>query len=298
MFDFDAQHGPLFPYMVAANLSGSSIPGVATGLARLSACVAANWRTIQVEDVGLGGRVRITYNLTIIVNLRYGDALVFTHVFDTPEAHIAMMRRDELGTFDPSTDPVQGKDPYALMVRTDKGIWEKLSFYTARRHTLVDPARRAAVATVSEKMKLVQRAFYAGVAQRFTEAGDPIQMAGQRLTGSRLLWQSFVTAGLPLSVEANEVLRSLLFGSDAILAGSDAEDEDNLLDVADLYRFMSAREEDPFPANILDDVEALNEQRVTRLLAVLAQIVADIEESGEPEPPELFAPTLLRLSLL
>jgi hypothetical protein len=118
-------------------------------------------------------------------------------------------------------------------------------------------------------------------------------------TGSKLLWQAFVTTGLPLRIESNEILRSLLFGSDAILGGRDADSEDNLLDdVQDLYAFFSAREEDPPPANIISEIEALATSRADRLATLLADIVAVIEESGEPEPPELFAPTLLRLSLL
>ena len=39
-------------------------------------------------------------------------------------------------------------------------------------------------------------------------------------------------------------------------------------------------------------------RRVETLLAVLTDIVANIQSSGEPEPPEVFAPTLLRLSLI
>ena len=119
------------------------------------------------------------------------------------------------------------------------------------------------------------------------------------MNGSKLLWQAFVTAGLPLRIEANEILRSLLFGSDAILGGSDADSEDSLLDdVQDLYAFFSGREEDPPPANIAPKIEALAAGRAGRLTALLAEIVAAIEASGEPEPPELFGPTLLRLRLL
>jgi hypothetical protein len=34
------------------------------------------------------------------------------------------------------------------------------------------------------------------------------------------------------------------------------------------------------------------------LASLLNEIVKDINSTGEPEPPELFAPTLLRLRLL
>jgi hypothetical protein len=75
-----------------------------------------------------------------------------------------------------------------------------------------------------------------------------------------------VTAGLPLSSEANETLRSLLFGADAILAGSDADGEDSLLDdVQDLYAFFSGRPEDPPPTNIAPQIATLAAGRVQRL---------------------------------
>ena len=132
-----------------------------------------------------------------------------------------------------------------------------------------------------------------------SRAGDPIQQTGQVLNGWKLVWQAFVTAGLPLRIEANEILRSLLFGSDAILGGSDADSADSLLDdVQDIYAFFSGREEPPPPANIATDIATLAQDRATELSALLEEIVKAIEETGEPEPPEVFAPTLLRLSLL
>jgi hypothetical protein len=152
---------------------------------------------------------------------------------------------------------------------------------------------------VEHKLTMVQRAFYAEVARRFERAGDPIQEGGQRLTGSKLLWQSYVITGLPLSIEANEIVRSLLFGSDALLAGADTESQDTLLDdVQDIYAYFSSRDEDPLVSNILGDIEAIANDRLDRLTSTLSEIVSMIETSGQPEPPELFAPTLLRLSLI
>ena len=46
--------------------------------------------------------------------------------------------------------------------------------------------------------------------------------------------------------EANEILHALIFGGDAILAGSDADRPNSLLDdVQDFYAFFSGRTEDP-----------------------------------------------------
>ena len=296
VFPFD--HSQLRPYMVASNLRDSRIPGVGEGLHKLSACVLAHWRTISIEELGLGQLVRIEYRLTITVEIRYGESTVFAHRFNTDERHTATVRKDKVPTFDPVTDPVQGKDPYRLLVG-DKRLWDQLRSFPAT-HGLVSPALRSAtIAAVEHKLTLVQRAFYAEVARRFERAGDPIQEGGQRLTGSKLLWQSYVITGFPLSIEANEILRSLLFGSDALLAGADTESQDTLLDdVQDIYAYFSSRDEDPLPSNILGDIEAIANDRLDRLTSILSEIVATIETSGQPEPPALFAPTLLRLSLI
>jgi hypothetical protein len=208
------------------------------------------------------------------------------------------VRKDKVPTFDPVTDPVQGRDPYRLLVG-DQRLWDQLRSFPAT-HGLVSPALRSAtIAAVEHKLTLVQRAFYAEAARRFERAGDPIQEGGQRLTGSKLLWQSYVITGLPLSIEANEIVRSLLFGSDALLAGADTESQDTLLDdVQDIYAYFSSRDEDPLVSNILGDIEAIANDRLDRLTSTLSEIVSMIETSGQPEPPELFAPTLLRLSLI
>lgn len=282
----------LRPYMIASNLSRSAIPGVAAGLSALSPCVSAHWQVENVEDTGLGGRVLIDYRLLISVNIRYGNTLVFSHGYRTTRTSRNLVPRDQAGTFEPQPDP------HTLLVGTGN-LWAQLDTFPAT-HGLVNPQLRAATAVlVQQKLGLLQRAFYAEVARRFTRAGDPIQRAGQVLNGSKLLWQAYVTAGLPLRIEANEILRSLLFGGDAILGGSDADSADSLLDdVQDLYAFFAGRAEDPPAANIAGEIEALATRRVDRLSALLAEIVAAIEESGEPEPPELFAPTLLRLRLI
>ena len=66
----------------------------------------------------------------------------------------------------------------------------------------------------------------------------------------------------------------------------------------DICAFFSGREEAPPPANIASDIATLAQDRATELAAMLEAIVKAIEETGEPEPPEVFAPTLLRLRLL
>ena len=101
------------------------------------------------------------------------------------------------------------------------------------------------------------------------------------LNGWRAVWQAFVTAGLPLRSEANEILHALLFGGDAILAGSDAGRPNSLLDdVQDLYAFFSGRTEDPPATNIAGDITTLALDRPGRLSDLLDEIVKDISNGG------------------
>lgn len=297
IFGFD--HSQLTPYMIASNLSNSTIQGVAESLNRLSACVSANWETTQVEELGFNQMVRVRYRMVVAVQVRYGAATAFLHRITTDIPHKATVRKDRLPMFDPATDPQQGKDPYRILVDPGNPLWHTLGNYPAS-HELVDPALLNATTTlVASKLKLLQRVFYAEVARRFTQGGDPIRQAAWRFTGLKLLWQAFVVTGLPLSSEANEILRSFLFGSKALLAGADLESEDSSLDdVEDLYSYFASRNEDPPDVNILVDIETLANARLDELAATLTEIVESIEASGQREPPELFAPTLLRLRLI
>ena len=293
-FDYSA----LRPLMIASSLSGSRIGGVADGLAELTACVSARW---DVQDVGTapGPNVRVVYALRFSVNISYGGTLVFQHSYQPAETMqvLAPRTKFENGTFDPATDP-RGEDPHKRLVGP-QNLWAKLDTFPATHGVVNAPLVAATAALVEAKLVLLQRAFYSQVAGRFLRAGDPIQQTGQVLNGWKLVWQAFATAGLPLRIETNEILRALLFGSDAILGGSDADSADSLLDdVQDIYAFFSGREEPPPPANIATDIATLAQDRATELSALLEEIVKAIEETGEPEPPEVFAPTLLRLSLL
>ena len=105
-----------------------------------------------------------------------------------------------------------------------------------------------------------------------------------------------VVSGLPLSLRANEILRSLLFGGNAILAGTDRDGEDGLLDdLRDIYVLFATRDDDPPPENITAEVRSLALARLGRL----SELVSGILEGGNPpEPPQILAPRRLRLGLL
>jgi hypothetical protein len=288
----DLDRSQLHPYLIADNLSRSQLSGVSDGLSQLSACVSATWRTISTEDTGLGGRLRIHYELTITVNIDYGDDTVYRYRADTPERFITLVPKSEMDSFDPETD---GKNPYPLLVSGPK-LWSKLPSFP-RSQGIVNPALRAAtVATVEARLRRVQRAFYAGVASKLAQADDPIGELALRLTGSALLWRAMVLSGLPLSLQANEILRSLLFGGNAILAGTDRDAEDNLLDdLRDVYTLFATRDDEPPPQNVTGEVVELANSRIDRLSELLSGI---LESGNPPEPPQVFSPTLLRLSLL
>jgi cell division septum initiation protein DivIVA len=290
----DLDLAALFPFLIADNLSRSELPGVADGLSRLSACVAASWRQVGFEDPGFGGLVFITYALTITVNFNFGDDVVYRYRADTNEKFRASVRKADVDTFDPATSP-GGKNPYPLLVG-EKKLWDKLSTFDRSQRFVDDRVRPAVVATVQAKLRLVQREFYRAVATRLGQAGDPIGQHGARLTGSTQLWQAMVLSGLPLSIQANEILRSLVFGGNALLGGTDRDVEDLLLDdFQDLYTLFAGRDKDPPPANILGDIRELALDRLGRLVDLLDGIV----ENGNPaEPPQVLAPTLLRLGLL
>jgi hypothetical protein len=275
--DFD--HSELRSYMIASNL----------GLGSLDACVAANWTKKSVTPI-FGERFEVVFQLIINVRVRFAGAVVFEHRFESDKTFKRVLLKAQLDTFDPNSE----SDAH-LQVDSLKN---KLSGFPSK-HTLVNPQlREATVSAVEAALKLSQRTFYSQVAQKFDAAGDRIGQAGARLTGSKLLWQSFIVMGLPLSVESNEFLRSLLFGSEAIPAGSDAEGKNAAPDdLQDIYGFFASAEEPP-AVNIISEIEALVNRRVETLRATLTDIVGQIESSGEPEPPELFAPTLLRLSLI
>jgi hypothetical protein len=290
----DLDQAALRPYLIADNLSRSILPGVAGGLSQLSACISASWQLIDSEPTGLGGLVRITYELRINVDINYGTQPVYRYTANPPERFIAAVPQAQVGTFDPETDP-RGKNPYPLLVG-EKKLWSRIPTFQ-RRQAIVNPAlRTATVEAVAAKLRLAQRAFYNQVAERLAQAGDQVGRLGQRLTGSKALWQNLVLAGLPLSVQANEVLRSLLFGGNALLAGSDVAAENSLLDdLRDLYTFFGTRVEDPPPTNIAADLETLALDRLDQVKELVDGIVA---AGDPPEPPQVFAPTLLRLSLL
>jgi hypothetical protein len=308
----------LAPFLVANNLDIGDLEG----------CITARW--IQTDKVCTeidpepGGKPIPAYcgwkfRLNISIAFDY-DGSSATALSVPNDGTLLRTLPGAVTSFDPNDpdDPnySAADDPYKVV----EAVWDQIEWnqpdlnVVAADHT-PGHVRAETIDAVEAKLKELQRLFYAEVVERLGEADDPVQIAGDRLSGSKLLWQSFVALGLPLSVEANEFLRSLLFGSDAILAGRDAGEPDGLLDdIHNIYAFFAFREEDPPNYNIMKDIEQLVNDRVDSLLetlqviiegaagaragAVAADVLENMQSNGQPEASELFAPTLLRLSLV
>ena len=291
VFDW-GDHADLTPYMIADILSESGFPQVSDGLKTLSACVIASWRLFSSVPTGLAGRVEQKYQLIIRLQINYDEEAVFTHRFDTDEEFRTLILESELSSFDPESE----MDPYALLTEP-KNLWNRLNDFSYRP-TLLNPSLLAATkARVEHNLKLLQRELYSQIAKRFTEIGDPIQQSAERLSGSRLLWTSYVMAGFPLSIESNGILRAQALGDEGLLSGAATDSSAITFDnVQNIYTYFSIRPEDPPVENIIGDIQSLSDDRLEALHNTIIEIIKAIVAADQHEPPELFAPTLLRLS--
>ena len=137
-----------------------------------------------------------------------------------------------------------GEDPHLLLIGDEK-LWAQAGHLSrSPTHGQRAVAWRPPAALVQAKLVLLQRAFYSrGRHSRFAPRRRPHPAAPGRCSTARSC------SGRPSSppvcrcgARPTRSLRSLLFGSDAILGGSDADGEDSLLDdVQDIYAFFSGR---------------------------------------------------------
>jgi hypothetical protein len=307
----------LAPFLIANNL----------GLGDLKGCITARWietSKICTDPIPPGefnpkpipGQCTWEFRLSISISFDYNGAVVSQVSIPNDET----LKRTFNASFEfydtnNPNDPNYNAnfDPYKITEDRWSGLeWNRPDVAAEHRPII---ARTEAINAVEARLRDLQRFFYAEVVERLGEAGDPVQIAGDRLTGSKLLWQSFVALGLPLSLEANEFLRGLLFGSEAILAGRDIGEPDGLLDdIHSIYTYFAFREEAPPAYNIMEDIEKLVNERVNSLLELLqtiiegeiaaeaglvaAGVLVNAQSNGQPEAAELFALTLLRLRLV
>ncbi|WP_437972110.1 hypothetical protein WMF04_23710 [Sorangium sp. So ce260] len=273
---FAADYAPLAPLMIADNLGG---------LSDLKPCIHATW-TWETSAESPWGRYW-TFRLDFAVRVSYGATAVHELWFKTNTR-----QTKHIYSYEDSFDPDAFWSPEYFM--TD-AAWNQRALYSRKllaTSALLSQARTA----VQRKLEDLQRAFYGQVAAKLAQLGDPIQAAGSQLTGSKALWESYVSLGFPLSLEQNDTLRSLLHGGESLLTGAGG-DAGSMNSVRDIYLYMS--QSDDLPAdNLLPAVVKLSKERSDRLLDTVNDINAEIRAAQELEGSTLVQGTLTRLYLL
>jgi hypothetical protein len=262
------------------------------------------YKTCEHEDFG-----RRRFRLRASVSVRYwyfeGGTwkvrTVFHHFRQTQKIETQItIRQSQVPTFDPNAHfeadrAVQRHWQAMLHPDASDSQWTSsltggAAFRTAMRQKVV------------ERLRQEQRGFYGSLADRMEQAGDPLQLQSERLTGTKLLWESYVALGLPLSLEHDEELRALLYGDDAVLSGRDvlnerdAEVEPVMDDLVDVYRLFSMAATPP-DHHILSDLDPAVRTRANRLKAILDATVDRQAAAGGPEASAWVDATRLRLRL-
>lgn len=296
-------HPVLRPLLIADNLNVDS--------GRLELCVLGEWVWFSAEPTGFLDFIEFTFRLQATVQVRYGyrESSTAPWKVETVYSHSRLsrkietkytMRESQVPTFDPNAH-----------FEADKSVqrhWGALlnpdpltdSAWTSGPRA--DAFRAALRQKVAARLVQEQRDFYDSIADRMAQAGDPLQQRADRLTGTKLLWESYVALALPLSLEHDEGLRALLYGDDAVLAGgdvpspSDVEVTPVMDDLSDVYRLFSTAATPP-DHNILADLHPAATSRADRLKAILDATLDAQTPSGGPESSSWVEATLLRLRL-
>ncbi|MBZ4417289.1 hypothetical protein [Myxococcus sp. RHSTA-1-4] len=279
-------HDALRPLMAADNLDLDQ--------GELSHCVGGHWELVSSEPNPWG--YTGTFRLKGYLDIRYKfveagvakNVMVFRHTFST---------NIETTDFVHSSNPTYDPDTALATNYFIQKNW--YAFFAApATHVVKDEALVAKVrGQVGARLTAEQRAFYASVATRMEEAGDILGIRAKRLAGSKLLWESFIALALPLSLEHDEDLRGLLYGTDAALSGVDVlAADDDLNDVQDSYRFFANA--GTLPAyNVVTDIDSAFTRRKQRLHDTVTNILARNAAAGEFEGAAWTQATLLRLRL-
>jgi hypothetical protein len=279
-FDFRQADYPGYGALMLGYNLGAGTPG---------ACIDGNWTLWSSEPTGLGGTWRFTYRLQVIVRVLYSGTRVLAHTFQTAQERVNT--RLPNAPFNPNSTWPPGP-----VVETEwPGIRSKPAFVsqTAPASFMTDVR-----AGVTQQLQLRQRDFYTKVALRTREAGTAIRSAVRVLSGSRLLWESYVALGLPTALEQDDYLRSLLYGNGAVFTGSDVGDDDGLLnDVEDVYIYSASQQTLP-THNVIEGLDALQAARANDLRDEIARVLAAMQTAGERDGESLVRSTLTRLSIL
>ncbi len=295
-------HDALRPFMVGHNLTHG----------QLGACHEAQWIFVRTERVVISEynkiyATRYYYRLQVKIHLRYtyndGTATktenVYTHVFDPPVEESQVFQPDKPASWDPNT--YFATDAYVVTNWNNGKIFSVAPF-----NTYLNDALRTRVSNeVTSLLYGKRREFYRHIAARTKQLGDGVNIAAGRLSGSKLLWESYVVLGLPATLESNEVVRGLLYGVDALPTGWDvyllndtnplAEDQ-QLDDLEDIYWFFGTAAEPP-QQNILVTLDGVLVERANRLKSAVDANIDRLVAAGEYEGDVWVDATLLRLRL-
>ncbi|GHG79522.1 hypothetical protein [Comamonas sp. JC664] len=284
----------LRPLVIADNLN---LDGASIDL-----CGEGSWTVYHQAPTGFGNYYERGYRLvsTVYARYNYWDAaanawkseriagLRITGGMD----FTSIIHASNLPTHDPNTV----HNPHEWMVKK-WGASGGLPSY----NFLFTPAFRTTIRNqVVNALKDEQRQFYGAIAARMHQAGDALQLQAKRMTGTRLLWQSYAALALPLSLDHDEHLRGLLYGEDGVLSGYDTAQDVEVTpvmnDLQDVYALFSNAAAPP-ATNILQDLHPAVTSRADRLKAALEASLDAQAEAGGPEASAWVEPTLLRLRL-
>ncbi|WP_338865835.1 hypothetical protein [Myxococcus stipitatus] len=288
-------HADLRPLLIAENLN---LDG-----ADIDLCGKGSWVLYSARPTGLGNLYEHHYRLksTVYVRYSYWDAAtstrkvenVFSHSFVGGHEFVVLLYSQERATYSPNDsfnpDEYMGKK-WGTVVNSFQPSSVPLA-----------PAFRAGLrARMVDVLKDQQRLFYGSIAARMEQAGDPLQVQAKRLTGTRLLWQSYVALALPLSLDHDEHLRGMVYGDDALMSGydtlQDVEVSPVMNDVVDMYALFSAAAAPP-AYNLLQDLGPVVTSRADKLKAAVDASLDAQAAAGGPETSAWVEPTLLRLRL-
>ena len=232
------------------------------------------------------GRLRFT------VQYRHRDQLVGQRTFIAPEelTHVNIWWLDHAPVISNPLYADAFPDPYATVDQRDTDLIEKL---TAQGTFYSQPLPAEIESSVDEALRREQGEVYRKVVGALRPGGTASPDA-QRLAGARALIAAFLEIGMPRALEGDELLHSLVYGSQRLLDDVDP-DGDGPEQPRIRAMFARAALDPPHHHNVRGDVVttmgdgiASVEQRVKGFLARLA--------AGEySETPRLLATSLDRL---
>jgi hypothetical protein len=139
------------------------------------------------------------------------------------------------------------------------------------------------VAQIDAALATVQQQMYGKIANDFSAAGTPIQIAGQLLSSDKLLFQAYANLGLPISMQSDDTLHSYLFGDEPILDWPGVQ--------SDFAGFSTSAITNTTDDKVTDEIGTLN----SRLSGLTTEISADLANVGTNQLPESLSEVDLAL---